>query len=79
MNLSSVHNDAHAGSICLIGSQRDRIANLFPLLGQGKHHTVLWKGPTCTVEDELIYLCLLTVALGGVISSWHPSCKIYEF
>ena len=45
--------------------QHDHIARLlFSLLVQGGYHRLLWECPNFILEDRLIYLCFLTVALG---------------
>ena len=45
--------------------QLDHITKLlFSLLVQDSHHRLLWDRPNFILEDELIYLCFLTVALG---------------
>lgn len=45
--------------------QLDRIAKLlFSLLVQDSYYRLLQDHPNFILEDELIYLCFLTVALG---------------
>lgn len=45
--------------------QRDHITRLlFSLLVQSGYHRLIWECPNFILEDRLIYLCCLTVALG---------------
>ena len=58
--------------------QLDHIIRLlFSLLGQGRYHNLLQESPNSMVEDGLIYLCFLTVALGrSGVRVCHLSYKI---
>lgn len=58
--------------------QLDHIVRLlFSLRGKGGYHSLLWEGLNSILEDELIYLCFLTVALGrSEVRVCHLSCKI---